>query len=919
MESYCTRGGPGSARRWLLVVALAAGLVAVLSVGALAVSSHIVYQRSIGQGCLWAYSPAWATDRPLYGTEKMADCIIGDLDGDGAEDEIVYRTGLPNTIGYYKIPADGQYHPENDHLLWAVAQDPIPQTIIRQAATGWGTIIYKSEFDYASYALFNYGNDTWQDLVIGQMMDKAFAADLRNQGFKGDLFYQIGTAQPDPSMNYFQYGWREGFDGDDHIPDAMLEHPNYQWDAYGVGKLIPNRPDSVLVFYTNIPYPGGGGNVLAVCDATWNFTVLDGTNGAWGPAIGRPYLHFGQVDDNESGLDSIVFCNGSTAPLQFYRPGFADAGELIYPDETSFLCDLCLWDTTYYVNTDPEWPTGIPVRDGCFVKGVASGVALAPREVTPVEHIADIRLLPVGECVSLSGMLKTLDAVQRNEITQETLTTGFYIEEPSRVAGIRVDVDLDPVPAGSRVSITGQIANVDGELVLVADVSEVTIAEPEVMTFAIHPDGTGRTMVGKNLDGSEFYDFYWPGETGVAAGDVLGTGVKNDLLYVAPNGDLMWREGISGPEHLVKSQHPERGPYWPLATGYVLPDKPDNRIFAVAGWAWYPSDSNAYCISTSGDVAEIWEITSNWGSMDITRMDANRVGGTDDVLFYNHALQWSKISWDSANSRYIHDPNGYWIDLWTIEDTGAPTKFGQYNFGATNAIQRARLVTPDGTTNCIAGKLGPAPYRKSSTAKTLYYVPNEYAYGVWPGPAGTVYQMDESERMFLPRCVDIDGDGMDDIIYHDNDTGEMCWYKMTSEWLGTSATIPWNPDNVHKITSYGLPLAVLEPAGEKKDILFYDTVTVRPVGTTAKALYGPGLNLNGMLVTVAGRVTDADPFDGTFTVSDGSPLPLTVACPDPALPDLNGVFVTLTGCVGAETAGASTVPVIRVPSASYIH
>jgi len=418
MEGICICKEPRSAqgivtssrfRGWLLTLALVTGLVAVLGVGVFAIDNHVIYQRASGVGPLWAYSPATGTDRPLLGTDKMANCIIGDLNGDGAEDEIVYQTDEPFALGYYKIASDGAYHPENDFLVSGLtADDAVPQAIVRDAATGWGRIVYSSQNYMSSFAAW-YEGGVWYDVPIGPM-DRVYAADVRGQGFKGDLFYQIGVPNPDPSLNYFQCFWREGVDGLDHeMVETIAGHPNYLWQAYGVGKLIPNRPNSTLVLYTNIPAPTGGENIFAVCDPEWNYTVLGGTNGAWGPIFGRTWLHFGPVDD--SGLDSIIFCNGLDLPLQFYRPGDAGPGQLVYEDETTFDCDLCPWDPTHYVNTDPEWPTGVPGRDGCLVKGVVTGVTLDPRYVIPVEHISEIRKLAVGDTVSVTGKIKTLDVV----------------------------------------------------------------------------------------------------------------------------------------------------------------------------------------------------------------------------------------------------------------------------------------------------------------------------------------------------------------------------------------------------------------------------------------------------------------------------------------------------------------------------
>lgn len=101
---------------------------------------------------------------------------------------------------------------------------------------------------------------------------------------------------------------------------------------------------------------------------------------------------------------------------------------------------------------------------------------------------------------------------------------------------------------------------------------------------------------------------------------------------------------------------------------------------------------------------------------------------------------------------------------------------------------------------------------------------------------------------------------------------------------------------------------------------------LKGLGMAAKSVAGVGLDNTGLLATVWGKVTYAEPYGSYFCIDDGSgktdgagnagvPVVLTdLVTPISPLPAVNA-YVAVTGIIGKDNLGGGTVPVIK-PRAS---
>ena len=387
-----------------------------------AVTPVIVYRSAPG-GAYRMYVPSTQAVVNLAGTEKMNNGVIGDLDGDGYEDELVYTSAGGTGLGYYKIPGDGLWHPERDHRVPYTPSDSVPLTVVRTggvATVGW--IIYASKSSGRSWRVkpdgAYKGYSVW--------MDKAFAVDVRQLGYKGDIvWWTKGVGMR----------WRAGLAGTD------TSAPGRDWVPIGGGKLDGSLPTQTMAFHTTndiIP-------TIYLADRYWHISKVMGTTWPWTMTTGSTVM--GDVDGD--GLSEIVTCKSATDPLQWYN---------VPPNQAPY---------------DPNALVSVPgVVCGWNLAGVAkiNVTAVAPPPPPPptpvvVANIADLARFTDGTLVQVGAKPRTKlvrELAAGGAITQ----TGYYLEEADRSAGIRV-VGSTGAAEGQLVTVTGTLATLNGERVII--------------------------------------------------------------------------------------------------------------------------------------------------------------------------------------------------------------------------------------------------------------------------------------------------------------------------------------------------------------------------------------------------------------------------------------------------------------------
>ncbi len=393
-----------------MLILVAAAVIAASPCSAL---PYLVFRPSPGN-CYQLYYAGSGGRIALLGTEKMADVVVGDIDGDGLENELVYADTRSSGLGYYKIPADGKWHPENDHVIPGVPADSVPLTVLRIGGNYTpGIVILNSASSGATYGVMPDGSGLTQ---IGHM-DKAFAVDARLRGFRGDLaWWTSGVGM----------SWREGATGADH---------QAPWDnliPLGGAKIVPNQPDKTIVFF---PY---GADVVYVCDQNWNYTRIDGATWPW--SINPGSVAFGDVTGD--GVDDVLYVSSATDPLRCYK----------VPANGS------PWDPNS-VSADNS------MKCGWNLRGMASA-NMSSITTTGQSAISTLGKLADGTSILLSAKPRT-KLVKEKDPSLGIATTGYYIQEANRTAGIRV-MGTTAAGPGQLVSVRGTLYTVNGERVILA-------------------------------------------------------------------------------------------------------------------------------------------------------------------------------------------------------------------------------------------------------------------------------------------------------------------------------------------------------------------------------------------------------------------------------------------------------------------
>lgn len=413
-DSAC--GRDRMARTPLLITAFAAlaGILTLTAAACAAVEPVVVYQPAAGRANE-IYVPSTQTQIVLQGTEKMSKAIVGDLDADGIADDLVYADSVNGGLGYYEMPRDGAYHREMDHTIPA-PKDAIPLAILRTGGTGSPSVlIYNSATSGGTFAMQATGATT----MIGKM-NVAYAVDVRNMGYPGDLvWWASGVGMC----------WREGYAGTDH--------PTPWYDLglipLGGGKIASGQPTRTIAFYAK------GANGIYICDGSWNWSPIGGT--AWPWSINFGAAAFGDVDSD--GLSELLYAKSSSDPLSYYNVPASPYA----------------WDSAGVV-------TASSVQCGWGLRGVAQVDvgSVAPPKVVLVSHIADLAALADGTQVQIAPKPRT-KLVREIGADSKPVATGYYIEETDRSAGVRV-VGSTAAAEGQLVGVTGTLGTVDGERVV---------------------------------------------------------------------------------------------------------------------------------------------------------------------------------------------------------------------------------------------------------------------------------------------------------------------------------------------------------------------------------------------------------------------------------------------------------------------
>lgn len=406
------RAFPKTACRLILSIVLTFSGIFVPARFASCVERRCILIRPTPGGVYQLYVPATAERLNLPGTEKMNHAVVGDVDGDGREDDIVYNNALTGGLGYYVIPGDGTYHSENDHVIPGVPADSVPLTVLRTSVSGSpGIVIFQSQSAGTSGALLPTG----VGLTDLGWMQRAYCADLRRQGYSGDLLWTNGSS----------LFWRESVTGTDHPSPLTGAVP------LGAGSIISNQLERVAILYLT-------SGVVCAADSNWNYTTIDGLSWPWCTNLRSNC--YGDIDG--SGTAEMLFVKSSSDPLQCYMPP-ASGG----PYNPAGL------------STDPSLLCGWNLHGVVLVDVLDS-------PVVAVERIADARGLPDGTVVQLTAKQRT-NLVVELDANHLSVTTGYYLEESDRSSGIRV-MGATAASEGQSVAVEGTLSTVNGERVIIS-------------------------------------------------------------------------------------------------------------------------------------------------------------------------------------------------------------------------------------------------------------------------------------------------------------------------------------------------------------------------------------------------------------------------------------------------------------------
>lgn len=361
---------------------------------------------------------------PLVGTERMRNAVVGDVDGNGLNDEIVYTNAIKGGLGYYKVSANGAYAASNDHAILNTPIDAIPLTVVRTSASGTiGQIVFKSASLGQAYYI---RPDGAYRTALGKM-DRAFALDVSSRGYAGDLvWWRSGQAM----------GWRSSLAGADR------RAPYNNWVPVGGGTVLSGQPTRRIVFYST----AAATPTLYACDGKFAYTTITGTTVSWISSAGA--LAFGCIDGDKTA--EMVLSANTTASLQWYNipatgTPFAYSGIVTEANVKAGLSlrGVGMVDTSAITPTPTPDPTPNPTPTP-----------------TTVTNLSELKNLADGTSVDVNTKART--KLVREKGSTGNVTTGFYIEEADRTNGICV-VGTTTADEGQLVSVKGTLGTTNGE------------------------------------------------------------------------------------------------------------------------------------------------------------------------------------------------------------------------------------------------------------------------------------------------------------------------------------------------------------------------------------------------------------------------------------------------------------------------
>ena len=405
----------------------------------------------------------------LAGTQNMNNAILGDVDGNGRQDDIIYTNASTGGLGYYSIPSDAAWHSERNFAIPNTHRDAVSMTTIRTSAYSLAeTIVYRAASTGQAYSITRSGSGS---RALGRM-DKAYAVDAKLRGYKSDLASWV---------NGVGMKWREGLTGADRSGPYNFMVP------IGGGKVVPNLTNRTMVFYAV-------GYGTYACDQNWNLTWIQNMVWPWITNDGSSIV--GDIDSD--GLDEIIFCQSATGTLQWYNvpsngAPWNSAGVVT---ENNVKCGWNLRgigkvDLTVSSTPPPPVPEPPP------------GPTPGPTPVA-VSNIGNIRTIADNTLVQVSAKPRT-KLIRELDSSLKPVATGFYVEETDRSAGIRVQ-GTTTAAEGQLVSVTGTLGTLNGERVIAATQETVSTQTSMIapLTATIDAIYTATTATGLlvKVDGS---------------------------------------------------------------------------------------------------------------------------------------------------------------------------------------------------------------------------------------------------------------------------------------------------------------------------------------------------------------------------------------------------------------------------------
>lgn len=442
----------------------------------------------------------------------MASASIGDIDRDGAP-EIIASSASPPYV-----------------YAWNPDGSPVP---------GWPvTILYPEDWIRTAAALADVDADGYPEVIVGTL-DTAYV--------QSEVYVWKGSGQLLPywpqSVDFVIWSAPVvgDIDGDcrNEIIVANMQNRIYAWHGDGTpqeGNWPANVGSSVANACALADLDGDGTLEILAGLGSGYITALrhDGT-----PLAGWPvYTEQGPVnspsvaDLDSDGSQEIVVPNGdydghlhvlradgSRFPGSPYvtgggmtsAPTIADLDGPISPDPPKAEIAIGALDRLMYIwslpwRYDPanaQWPT--------FMHDFRRTGSYGPDRTgqpVPIDRIMTVKYFPDGAWVRISCKVVTAGTLD--------FAGAFYVEEPDRSSGIRVepiDLAVEPISRWQIVSVTGYLATVGGERAIVNATVElcggIKMLRPLAMsnlrlgggpvgrfTLGVYPSGTGPNNVG---------------------------------------------------------------------------------------------------------------------------------------------------------------------------------------------------------------------------------------------------------------------------------------------------------------------------------------------------------------------------------------------------------------------------------------